>query len=804
MKKRFMLLIIVSLFIFFMANSLPAQTGSVATADDYTATEINPAALGYGNAAGLAYEQNYNEDGTEERYRIYFNGDGFAFVYGKDGKSNNYRLATSIKLFRNFYLGGDTYWINSDIGDADYSLSSLFRPHNMLSLGLNIKEINQTHPGYYVGLGIRPFWGNGFLGDRIVLTGDISYTEKIEETVRKVSWDKPTIGLETEIINGIRVGGTYNLEAETIGVNFSLAAKKARLGTTAAFDDNNDYYGGKYYIFLSNKDHRTLPSPTKRDNLYSFKLNKEIVDEKERSKFGPFVMVKNQVTMAETIEDIRKLKDDDSVQGIVFKNPQFTTNFANLLELREELLSFKDKGKKIILYSDNLGNLQYAFFASFTDFIYLNPNGSVALTGFSVALPYLAEMLDKLGIDVLDLRSHDFKTGLNIFTETEMTEAERQTYGDLLDDFYYYLKLLLAEGRGNKLTASVDEIINNGPYLIAQNALDNGLVDKLIFEDDLENELKMIFTNPRIQDNLPNEKMNYVWYETPKAKIALIHATGDIVMSKGVPGKRIGGKTTAEQLKKAREEKSVKGIILRVNSGGGSAYASDLIAREVKKCREEGKPIIVSMGGAAASGGYYISAYADKIVAEPTTITGSIGVTGMIPNFNRLFDKLAIRWSSVKRGDNADILAFYRPIEDDEVMMLQDYILDTYDKFVNVVAEGRGMNYEEVHQLAQGRVWTGKRALDLGLIDELGGMEEATVLMKKIGGFREIELKDYSYRFPGFTFSVGRGGMFTGKTDLLLLPDELETLIEIKEIYDKWDGERSLYLMPLFELNGIE
>ncbi|MBW6515436.1 MAG: signal peptide peptidase SppA [Candidatus Cloacimonetes bacterium] len=804
MKLRTNVLIGLVLVILLSANVLTAQTGSVATADDYTASEINPAALMYGNAAGIAFEDFFDEDGLEGRYRIFFNWDSFAFVYGKVGSSNNYRLSTSTQLFRNIYLGGDTYWLNSDIKDADYSISALYRPHNLLSLGLNAKNINRKYPGYHTGIGIRPLWGTGYWGDRIILTGDISYTEKRDAERRELSWDKPTIGLETELINGIKISGAYNLESETIGINFSLAMKRSRVGSAVNFDENNDYTGGKYYIFLAKKDHRSLPFPIKRDNLYEYTMRREIVDEKERSRFGPFLMVKNQETMKRTIERIRVLKEDDSIQGIVFKNPQLNTNYANMLELRRELLDFKEKGKKIVVYSDNYGNLHYAFFASIADAIYLNPNGAVNLIGFSIAIPYLSDMLDKLGIDIHDLRSHDFKTGLNIFTESEMTEAEKATYNDLLDDYYQYLTILIEEGRGSKIKSNIDDLIDNGPYLSAHNALEVGLIDKIIYEDELEDELKNLYANPKVTKEFPNEKMNLTWSETPKATIAVIYATGDIVMSKGAPGRRIGGKTTAEQIKKAREDKSVKGIILRVNSGGGSAYASDLIAREVKKCREEGKPLVVSMGGAAASGGYYISAYADKIVAEPTTVTGSIGVTGLIPNFNRLFNKIAIRWSSLKRGEHSDLLALYRPIEEEEVLLLRSYIMESYDQFVNAVAEGRGMSYDQVHQIAQGRVWSGKRAKELGLIDELGGMKEAIEIMKGLVGYKELELKDYSYSFSGFSLNIQRSGVFFKPQSLIKLPEEVELLMEYKEMHDKWENERGLYLMPLFDIKGIE
>lgn len=805
MKNKTILYKLMLLIPLLVVTGLYAQSGSVATADDYTAAKVNPAALNFGNAAGIAFEGFYDEDGTEDRYKIFFNTDTFAFVYGKEEGFNSYRISTSFSLAKSLYIGSDIFWVNSVIRDADYSVSSLFRPNRMLSFGLSVRDVNRSNPGYHLGLGIRPLAGLSTLSDRLTFTGDISYTEKLKDDVKEVSWNKPVIGVETELFNGVRLAGNYNLETETLSANFSLAFNRVRWGSSVEIDDDNEFIGGKYYLFYSKKDHRSLPNIFARDIVYEFPMRREIVDEKERRRIGPFVMSRNQITMEEIIERIRTLKEDDSIKGIIFRNPNPQTNYANLMELRKELLEFKEAGKKIIVYGDNFGNLLYAFFASVADVMYLNPNGSVNLIGFSIAVPYFAETLDKLGIDVYDMRSHDYKTGLNIFTENEMTDAEEETFSELLDDFYYYMVKMLEEGRGEKLKGSVDYIINNGPYLIAKQAQEAGLVDHLIYEDEIEEAVKELFKKPNITKEFPREKMLTEWAEPKAAKIAVIQATGSITMSNGQPGRIIGGKTTARQIKKAREDKRVKGIIIRVNSGGGSAYASDLIAREVKKCREEGKPVVVSMGGAAASGGYYIAAYADRIVAEPTTITGSIGVTGMLPNFNRLFDKILVRWSAVKRGDNADLFAIYRPLEEEEISLLRTYILNTYDNFVNVVAEGRGMSYEEVHRIGQGRVWTGRRALDLGLVDELGGMQTAIEVMKEIGNFEKVRIEDYSYTYHGFSLGIiNIRGIFESRRELLQLPEEIHTLMEYQEMQSRWGDERALYLMPLIEMKGLE
>jgi len=807
MKQRVKSITLLVLIVILTSTPLLARSGSVATADDFTAADLNPAALGFGNASGFAFLGFYNKEGIEDRYRIYLNGEGFAFVYGKDGNRNNYRIASSLQPFRNFYIGSDLYWINSEIRDADYSVSTLFRPHNAASIGLNVKEINRSRPKYIFAMGVRPLWWHDEWSNRITITGDFNYTSHQLENESKYRWDKPSLGVETEIVNGARLAANYNLEIEMLTLNISLAFKRHKGGFITQYDDNISGSRGNFYIHSADKIHRSLASLlslSSRDTLYEFEMKKEIVDEVEKRKVGPFVMMKNQITMEELITRIRKLKGDDETVGIIIKNPELKTNFANLLELRREFSDFKESGKKIIVYSENYGNLHYAMLASIADQLYLNPNGSVGLTGVSIAVPYIAETLDKLGIDVVDLRSHDFKTGLNIFTESEMTEAERMTYNDLIEDYFANLTLLIEEGRGTNLALDIEEIIDRGPFMIAQEAMDYGLIDGIIYEEELESELEKAFNTPVIAKGMPAETMTYNWSEPKKAKIAVIQASGDIVMGEGSPGRRIGAKTTAKQIKKAREDRNVAGVIIRINSGGGSAYASDLIAREVKLCREAGKPVVVSMGGAAASGGYYIAAYADRIIAEPTTITGSIGVTGLLPNFTRLFDKIGVRWYSLKRGENADLLAIYRPVEEKEVELLRGYIEHNYEQFVNVVAEGREMSYDQVHEIAQGRVWTGTRAKELGLIDELGGMKEAVEAIKKLSGYEDIFLSSYSYQPSGLTIGINLSGMMNSYINPLELPEELDSLVRYKELYDIWPNERALYLLPIFELRGLE
>jgi protease-4 len=355
---------------------------------------------------------------------------------------------------------------------------------------------------------------------------------------------------------------------------------------------------------------------------------------------------------------------------------------------------------------------------------------------------------------------------------------------------------MIETGRGKKLTKSAQQVIDEGPYFIAENALQAGLVDKLMYEDELKEMIKSNFGNwKEITQPLPDfVKQN--WSEPAKDKVAMIYAVGNIHMGKGKNGKTIGSETTAKAIRKAREDKSMKGIIIRVDSGGGSALASDIIAREIALCNEgkNKKPVIISMAGAAASGGYYISAFADKIVAQPATITGSIGVVGIIPNFSEMYKKIGLNWSTVKTGQQADFAATHRPFTEKEKQMISSSIEHVYWSFADVVAKGRKMTREAVHEIAKGRVWTGKQAYDRGLVDELGGMKKAKELMTKAAGLKhDIELVEFEYSDK--SFEINPLALMSANV-LEQLPEELtNTLNQLADI-NSYGNEKVLLLMP--------
>ena len=784
--------ILLVVFLLGLVSCLFSYYNSVAFTDNFLAPKVNPAAMGFGNANGIAFLGNYDEDGFyEDYYSVFFNSDNFAYVIDRIGNNNYHKLALSTantKLSNNLYFGFAWDWKNKYFKKGDISESILYRPFDFLSLGTVIYDLFEEDVNYKVGVAIRPVFIGGKTCERITLTADSHYDES--------DWRKPVFGIQTEVLDGFLLGGAYDLEDETFCANFGITFENLGIGSTVDMDKDNEFSQGQYYINFSEKSYRSIIGK-KKNYFVDYELKGEILEKRKGQKIGPFtVYMGKEKTLSQIIKDIKKMKEDDDVKGLVFKSGNFKAKFAQRTELKDALLDFKAEGKNIIFYYEMITGANYTFAASVADEIYLNPIGMINLKGISISLPYVKNLLDTLGIDVINFRSHDYKTAGNILSEDHMTEAERESYEYLIDGIYEEMVKMIADGRGDKLTKSVDEIIDEGPYWNAQRALELGLIDDVIYEDELEDKIKDKYAPKEIVEKYRKSTMQYDWSKERKDKIAIIYAVGNIHSGKGVSGKSIGSETTAELIKKAREDKSVKGIIIRVDSGGGSALASDVINREVAICKtgKDKKPVIISMGGVAGSGGYYIAASADKIIAQPNTITGSIGVVGIFPGLERLYKKILINWDTVKRGKHSDIGSTNRQMTEEEKQMVEKAIHHIYEKFIDVVAEGRNMSTDDVHKIAQGRVWTGKQAFERGLVDALGGLDIAVKEMKKLANLkREVELVEFEDKKKGMEISLD---MMTKKSDSLNIPDEIRSLLELGDKLLKFGDENILMILP--------
>ncbi len=439
-------------------------------------------------------------------------------------------------------------------------------------------------------------------------------------------------------------------------------------------------------------------------------------------------------------------KSDDMVAGIYLNLRNVEGGWATLTSLREALLDFKSSGKKIFAWSDRYDE-RSLYLASVADQLFLHTVGDLELNGFAVTPYYLRNMLDKFGLEVRTFRVGTYKSGVEPYQETEMSPASRKQLSTLLFDLWGDIRDSLARSR-NVSTESIDSITSSfstasGP----KPGLDAGLVDNLWPEAEV---IKWINQQLEIEEGAPTPFIAFSKYqsshvqETPvsgqKDKIAVIFMEGEIVDGYGGIG-QIGGDKYVKEIRKVRLDSTVKAVVLRINSPGGSSLASDLLAEEIKAtCKV--KPIIASMGDFAASGGYYIAAPCNRIFARSQTITGSIGVYALSYSTQKFFEeRIGVNHDRVTTHPLADMNSPHRPMTDKESGLIQASVENTYQSFLTVVKEGRGYpDFPTVDSIAQGRVWSGQRALALGLVDELGGLDAAIEYATHKTGNRDAKL----------------------------------------------------------------
>ncbi|TXJ29749.1 MAG: signal peptide peptidase SppA [Chitinophagaceae bacterium] len=441
---------------------------------------------------------------------------------------------------------------------------------------------------------------------------------------------------------------------------------------------------------------------------------------------------------------IRSAKTDKNISGIYILANGNGNSYAASEELRNALADFKTSNKFILAHGDIMSQSAYGV-ANIADKIYVSPMGFLEWSGYSVEYLFLKGTLEKLDIEPQIFYAGKFKSATEPLRTDKMTEANKLQTTVWLNDLYSDLLLKTAAVR-NMDTATLHQLANEGKIQTAKDAADNKLVDGIRYDDEVKDEIKAKLGIDKY------EKINFITVSTYLAsgaiqsvkgeKIALIYAEGDIVDGRSDQG-TIGSENYRTLIRKARLDKSIKAIVFRINSGGGSSLASENIWRELSLAKKE-KPVVVSFGDVAASGGYYIGCGADSIFALPTTITGSIGVFGIIPNMEGFFkNKAGITFDGVKTGQYADAGAFYRPLNDNEKKMMQASVDLIYAQFKQRVAEGRKRDTAYIDSIAQGRVWTGKRAIELGLVDRFGGLQDAVQCAARMAGLKEYKVSEF-------------------------------------------------------------
>jgi protease-4 len=444
------------------------------------------------------------------------------------------------------------------------------------------------------------------------------------------------------------------------------------------------------------------------------------------------------IGLNDILANIKKAKTDDNIKGIFLDESYMLSGQATTEEVRNALLDFKKSGKFIVAYSE-IYTQGFYYLASVADKVYINPKGIFEFSGFSQQITFLKGAMDKLGIEAQVIKVGTYKSAVEPYILTKMSDANREQVNSYLGSLYtHFLTGIGAARHVNK--DSLFAIANDMKVQFPEDALKYKLVDGLKYKDEVINELKDRTSTAKKSDLNAVDLADYTKAggkandvaDKPSSKnsIAVIYASGEINGGDG-DDNSIGSDKISQALRKVRLDSKVKAVVLRVNSPGGSSLASDVIWREVKLVHDV-KPIIVSMGDYAASGGYYIACAADSIIAEPNTITGSIGIFAILPNMQKLFnDKLGVTFDGVKTGKYADLGDVSRPLTPEEHAILQNQVNRGYDDFTKHVAEGRKKTQQYINSIGQGRVWTGAQAIKLGLVDRLGNINDAVACAAK-------------------------------------------------------------------------
>ncbi len=515
----------------------------------------------------------------------------------------------------------------------------------------------------------------------------------------------------------------------------------AIIGTLIAF--GIIFFMFVFFVSLVNTEETVT---VKNNSVLELQMKYPINDYTGNNEGDPFdILFEKAQGLDQILHAIKVAKEDDKIMGISINKNYISAGISTTQAIRKALADFKESGKFVYAFGDFYLQQDY-YLASVADSVFLNPVGAMDFKGLSAEVLYFKELQEKTGVKMEVIRHGKYKSAVEPFLSNEMSEENRTQIKELMSSIWNSIVSEIAVNRSiseEDINIIADTLGGRKP----EYAKASGLLDDIVYFDEYENRLKQAIGISR------EDKLNSILLEdymkisrkkklySGKDKVAIIFAQGDILYGEGGP-EFIGQGIMNKAIIKARDDKTVKAIVLRVNSPGGSALTSDIIWRELELAKKE-KPVVVSMGDVAASGGYYISVGADKIYAEPTTITGSIGVFGTIPNINKLATNIGINAEQVGTNKNSIDYSFFEPMSTEFRGFVKEGIETTYETFLSKVSEGRKITMAEADSLAQGRVWSGTEAKELGLVDELGGLEDAIEAAALLADMDSYSIKKY-------------------------------------------------------------
>ncbi len=752
----------------------PAQSFSLQ--DDGTSLGGNPAGLGFVRGLEADFLHNgYYAEGHQQINALYFAGGvgPLTLGLGFDWRSPIYERRTSVGgALRLGQLSlGAVHRGFSVLDISSWDFGGLFRPARFLSLGAAALDANR--PGsnprrWQLSAAIRP------IGEIVDLAADLRWSECTNNPTA------PICGLDhkdwfftaqARLFRGVTLLGQVGLldGSQTTGL-VGLQLDFSHLGVAYAPSFGGDDVRDTYRIRASTESWPSAAIPVSRGVEIDLK---RALAKPQRGVSALVFGGSTHDPLQLTLETMRRLSRDPSVSAVVFRTGGLGLGLGRAAELRAGIENLKASGKKVIFYLESGGDLEYSV-ALPADRIYAAPQAILLVNGFSASALFAAAGLDKLGVKAEFFRVGAYKNAPDLFTRSSMSGEQREVETSILDDVYGRYVRRIAEARRLD-EAKVRALLDVG-ILKPREAVQAGLIDGLVYPDQLEEEAGKVLGRKANLKKIGVERpegRELRWGGKPT--IGVVRVTGDIVRGEGTRDpfgavEVAGSDAISRRIRRLADDPSVAALVVRIDSPGGDGNASDLIWRELVRARKEKrKPVIASMGDVAASGGYYVAAGADEIFAEPTTITGSIGV--FIGHFDasELFGKLGLRLETVKRGQSADLFMPNRELTDSERKTLQAWVDDFYDTFVDRVAEARNLTRQQVDAVARGRVWTGAQALSRGLVDRLGGFEDALVEAKRRAGLppdAEVEMDDAIPLEVGF-------GDFAGVSTLDAVPMNL-------------------------------
>ena len=783
-------------------NLIGSYMPSVAVTDDALSGVINPAGLAIQRGTDLYLLAPYDRENFTNDIGLYLRLGtiGFATEWVRRGHLDyeRYMLGNGFEFAPGIYFGFNYSWYRGINRGGSWGLGLTGHPCQYLSVAAVFDDVNEPRLDdvrqkvrYTFGIGIRP--GT----DRVTVSADAGlFSAGSTDYGDVVDWN---FRVAAEPVDGILLSANYRPKTDlwdaSYGAGLGIALGNGRMGSFVELNNDGEVADGTDFVQFSSGYQRTLLDM--RHKYVAMTLKGNYPEEKPGFRlFAP-----RRLNFAELLGRVRRLENDPHVEGLILTIENTEMSIAQYQELRDALEAFRQAGKKIVCYMESCGNMEY-YLASVSDKVTMTPAGDVTVVGMMARAMFFKDTLKKLGIKAELYHIGDYKTASDILTRDSMSDAQREMLNWLLDDLYTQYTNAVAGSRGWSVE-KLQEVINNGPYT-AKGAYKAGLVDTLIYQDQIKDVVKEISGGEAniFSGDIYWQRSDYKYdWETPlMPKIAIIYATGNIVSGKSgddlLMGKNMGSETIVRAIRKARNDPRVKAIVFRIDSGGGSGLASDVILREVQRTvtGEGAKPFIVSMGGVAGSGGYYIACLANTIVADPGTITGSIGVISGKFVFAGLYDKLGMNFQRLTRGEHAAMLSGDTLFTETEWESVKAMTHEFYDMFVEHVADGRNMTVEQVDNIGRGRVFTGDQAKKNGLVDKIGGLRLAIEIARQSAGIQDNRRVRYAI-YPesrGFEISGEIGGFIS---------DHLSP--EIKSLVSDWSKTRMLrdneplFLMPI-------